>query len=84
MKMRKKTQGRQCVEDKYKEELVAIDWYPGGPNLPNCYCQNACKCMVDNDSATTITRDSAVDALPEPCNDDDDTSYGGYDDVPRL
>jgi len=23
----------------------------------------------------------SVDALPEPCNDDDDTSYGGYDDT---
>ena len=23
----------------------------------------------------------SVDALPEPCNDDDDTSYGGYDDI---
>ena len=31
--------------------------------------------------ATTITRDSAVGALPEQCIDDDDTSYGGYDDT---
>ena len=53
---------------------MAIDWYPGGPsmggppNLPECWCQNACKCMFNVGSdATTITRDSAVDALPEPC-----------------
>ena len=33
-----------------------------------CYCQNACNCMAEDASLTTITRDSAVDALPGPCN----------------
>ena len=36
-----------------------------------CYCQNACNCMAEDASLTTITRDSAVDALPEQCPDED-------------
>ena len=55
-----------------------IDWHPNG----DCYCQDDCACMLDvGGDATTITRDSAVGALPEQCIDDDDTSYGGYDDT---
>ena len=48
----------------YNVDLVAIDWYPNG----DCYCQNDCACMLDvGGDATTITRDSAVDALPSAC-----------------
>ena len=62
----------------YEDELVAIDWHPNG----DCYCQDDCACMLDvGGDATTITRESAVGALPEQCIDDDDTSYGGYDDT---
>ena len=48
---------------------MAIDWYPNG----DCYCQDDCACMLDvGGDATTITRDSAVDALPsEVCSGGD-------------
>ena len=63
-----------CLE-KYPDVLVAIDWEPEfleplGP--PACYCQNACLCMTDvGGDATTITRDSKVDTLPDECDDAD-------------
>ena len=45
---------------------MAIDWY----SVENsCYCQDDCQCMSDvtNPFLTLITRDSAVDALPDEC-----------------
>ena len=54
-------------------QLVAIDWSPGDEGeMGDCYCQNACKCMVDvGDDSITITRNSKVDALPEQCPDEE-------------
>ncbi len=53
----------------YGDDLVAIDWYK---DVKDCYCQDACVCMenVGGDPyRITVTRDSAVDALPGPCGD---------------
>ena len=53
--------------DNYGDDLVAIDWYEGW-----CYCQDDCQCMEDTDleeEVVTITRNSAVDALPSECED---------------
>jgi hypothetical protein len=38
-----------------------------------CYCQHDCLCMasIDDDTVTTLTLDS-LNALPAPCNDDQD------------
>ena len=53
----------------YGDDLVAIDWYD-----ESCYCQDACQCMEESEGPdgvgpVTITRDSAVDALPSECED---------------
>ena len=56
--------------DNYGDDLVAIDWYEG-----YCYCQDDCTCMQDAPpGVVAITRDSAVDALPDVCEDED---HGG-------
>ena len=54
--------------DGYGDDLVAIDWWDDG----SCDCQNDCECMHEvGDGAGyigyTVTRDSAVAALPVEC-----------------
>ena len=54
--------------DGYGDDLVAIDWWDDG----SCYCQNDCECMDEVGGAPgyifyTVTRDSAVAALPVEC-----------------
>ena len=59
--------------DGYGDDLVAIDWWDGG----SCYCQNDCECMdeVGDDDGYTVTRDSAVAALPVECGPTPDSPY---------
>ncbi len=54
--------------DGYGDDLVAIDWWDDG----SCDCQNDCECMHEVGGAPgyifyTVTRDSAVAALPVEC-----------------
>jgi len=54
--------------DGYGDDLVAIDWWDDG----SCDCQNDCECMREVGGGAgyigyTVTRDSAVAALPVEC-----------------
>ena len=62
----------ECLK-RYGDELVAIGHRELLTTIGlkyQCYCADDCLCMSSTDSSSkqvTITRDSAVDALPEPC-----------------
>ena len=62
-----------AARTRYGDELVAIghrELLTTIGIIYQCYCKDDCLCMSpksERNKLVTITRDSAVDALPEPC-----------------